>query len=201
MLAAARLSEAFWAEASQHFNLIANITPWKKDNKFTADSYQRLHGRPFSYHLLKIWGCKRFVFDQNKDQSNLVPRAIRGIYIGMAHDQITAQSWTHRIYIPLENRFVQSGQVQFLQNWERSPEVIFPPSYHIDREKDDYNVEVYDKRLHGVFHLDLEDGIHYVVRRVFERDGLELAEKLPWPGPLILGWKLFISEMFSGCYT
>ena len=58
MLTAARLPEAFWAEASRHFCLIANITPWKSENKFTVDSYQRLHGRPFAYHLLRIWGCK-----------------------------------------------------------------------------------------------------------------------------------------------
>ena len=50
-LAAAKLPEAFWAEASRHFYLIANITLWKKNNGFTVDSYQRLHGRPFADHL------------------------------------------------------------------------------------------------------------------------------------------------------
>ena len=62
LLAAARLSKAFWAEASRHFCLIANITLWKKNNEFTVDSYQRLHGRAFPYHLLKIWGSKCFVY-------------------------------------------------------------------------------------------------------------------------------------------
>ena len=95
MLAAARLPEAFWVEASRHFCLIANITPWKKNNEFTVDSYQRLHSRPFAYHLLRIWGSKCFIYDQYRDESNLVPKAIRGIFVGMAHDQITAQSWTY----------------------------------------------------------------------------------------------------------
>ena len=153
ILATARLPEAFWADVSRHFCLIANIAPWKKKSEFTVDSYQRLHGRPFPYHLLKIWGCKCFVFDQRRDQSNLAPRAIRGIYVGMAHDQITAQSWTHRVYIPVQNRFVHSGQEQFLENLQRTPEAILPRSYFIDREKDEYNVEVYDKRLRGVVHL------------------------------------------------
>ena len=111
MLAVTRIPEAFWAETSRHFCLIANITPWKKNNEFTVDIYQRLHGRAFPYHLLKMWGCKCFVYDQQRDLSNFTPRAIRGIYVGAAHDQSTAQSWTHRIYIPAQNRFVHSGQL------------------------------------------------------------------------------------------
>ena len=39
MLAAARLSEAFWAEASRHFCVISNILPWKKNNEYSVDSY------------------------------------------------------------------------------------------------------------------------------------------------------------------
>ena len=181
MLAAARLPEAFWAEASRHFCLIANITPWKKEGSFEIDSYQRLHGRPFAYHLLRVWGSKCFVYDQLRDASNLSPRAIRGIYVGLAHNQITSLSWTHRVYIPTQNRFVHSGQVQFLEKLIRTPEMILPPSYAIDREREEYDVDVYDSKLRGSVHMDPEDGIHYSVRRVFERDGLALVERLPWP--------------------
>ena len=181
MLTAARLPEAFWAEASRHFCLIANITPWKLENKFTVDSYQRLHGRPFAYHLLRIWGCKCFVYDQQRDQSNLTPRALRGIYVGMAHDQITAQSWTHRIYVPNQNRFIHSGQVQFLEDLQRTPEMILPPSYGIDKEKEEYNTDEYNKKLSGLIHFDPEEGIYYSVKRVFEKDGLAFVERIPWP--------------------
>ena len=178
MLTAARLPEAFWAEASRQFCLISNILPWKKNNEYSVDSYQRLHGRPFTYHLLRIWGCKCFVYDQQKDHSNLAPRALRGIYVGMAHDQITAQSWSHRIYVPTQSRFINSGQVHFLEDVQRTPETILPPSYHIDKEKDEFDV---NKKLRGVVHLDPEDGIFYVIRKVFERNGLALVERLPWP--------------------
>ena len=181
MLAAARLPEAFWAEASRHFCLIANITPWKKEGTFEVDSYQRLHGRPFAYHLLRVWGSKCFVYDQNRDASNLTPRAIRGIYVGLAHNQVTSLSWTHRVYIPTQNKFVHSGQVQFLEKMTRTPEMLLPPSYNIDRENDEYDVDAYDAKLRGSVHIDPEDGIHYSVRRVFEKDGLALVERLPWP--------------------
>ena len=116
-----------------------------------------------------------------RDQSNLAPRALRGIYVGMTHDQITAQSWTHRIYVPTQNRIINSGRVHFLENSYRTSETILPPSYSIDREKDEYNVEEYDKKLRGVVHLDSEDGIYYVVRQVFEHNGLALVKRLPWP--------------------
>ena len=89
----------------------------------------------------------------------------------MAHDHITAQSWTHKIYVPTQNRFVHSGQEQFLENLERTPQTILPPSYHIDNERNDYDVEEYDKKLCGLVHLDPKDGIYYAVRKVFERDG------------------------------
>jgi hypothetical protein len=181
LLTSARLPEAFWAEASRHFCLISNILPWKKNNEYSVDSYQRLHGRAFPYHLLRIWGCKCFVYDQQRDQSNLTPRALRGIYVGMAHDQITAQSWAHRIYIPAQNRFVISGQVHFLENVQRTLEIILPPSYNIDKEKDEFDVNEYDKKLRGVVHLDPEDGIYYVVRQVYEHNGLALVKRLPWP--------------------
>ena len=59
--------------------------------------------------------------------------------------------------------------------------MILPPSYSIDREKVAYDVDTYDKKLHGTIHYDPEDGIYYSVRRVFEREGLAVAEKLPWP--------------------
>ena len=68
-----------------------------------------------------------------------------------------------------------------MENLQRFPETILPPSYFIDKEKDEYNAEEYDKKLRGVVHLDPEDGIYYVVRKVFERDGLVLVERLPWP--------------------
>ena len=74
MLAAARFPEAFWAEASRYFCLIANSTPWKKNYEYTVDSYQRLHGRPFAYHLHHVWGSKCFIYDQYRDESNLVPK-------------------------------------------------------------------------------------------------------------------------------
>ena len=71
--------------------------------------------------------------------------------------------------------------MHFLENIQRTFETILPPSYSIDREKDEYNVEEYNRRLKGVIHLDPEDGISYVIRKVFERNGLALVERLPWP--------------------
>ena len=59
--------------------------------------------------------------------------------------------------------------------------MLLPPSYAIDRQKEEYDVDVYDSKLRGSIHMDPEDGIHYSVRRVFERDGLALVERLPWP--------------------
>ena len=59
--------------------------------------------------------------------------------------------------------------------------MILPFSYVIDKENEEYNIEEYDKKLHGVVHLDPEDGIYYTVRKVFEKDGLALVERLPWP--------------------
>ena len=90
----------------------------------------------------------------------------------MAHEQITAQSWRYRVFIPTQNRFVHSGQVQFLENLERTPETILPPSYHLDKERNDYDVDIYDRKLRGTIHLDPENGIYYSMRRVFEKDGL-----------------------------
>jgi hypothetical protein len=63
----------------------------------------------------------------------------------------------------------------------RTPEMLLPPSYNIDRENDEYDVDAYDAKLRGSVHIDPEDGIHYSVRRVFEKDGLALVERLPWP--------------------
>ena len=68
-----------------------------------------------------------------------------------------------------------------MENIQRTPEAILPPSYYIDKEKEEYNVDEYDRKLRGVVHLDPEDGIFYVVRKVFERDGLVLVERIPWP--------------------
>ena len=68
-----------------------------------------------------------------------------------------------------------------MENLYRTSETILPPSYSLDREKDEYNVEEYDRKLRGVVHLDPEDGIFYVIRKVFERNGLALVERLPWP--------------------
>ena len=45
----------------------------------------------------------------------------------MANDRITAQSWTHRMYVPNQNRFVHSGQVLFLENLQRTPETTLVP--------------------------------------------------------------------------
>ena len=59
--------------------------------------------------------------------------------------------------------------------------MLLPPSYNIDRENDEYDVDAYDAKLRGSVHIDPEDGIHYSVRRVFEKDGLALVERLPWP--------------------
>ena len=59
--------------------------------------------------------------------------------------------------------------------------MILPQSYAIDREREEYDVDVYDSKLRGSVHMDPEDGIHYSVSRVFERDGLALVERLPWP--------------------
>ena len=62
-----------------------------------------------------------------------------------------------------------------------TPETILSPSYDIDQENDEYNIEEYNKKLRGVVHLNPEDGIYYTVRKVFERGGLALVEGLPWP--------------------
>ena len=88
----------------------------------------------------------------------------------MAHGQITAQSWTHRIYIPIQNRFVHSGQVQLLENLQRTPEMILSPSYGIDKEKGEYNTDEYNKKLSGLVHFDPEDGVYYSKKRVFDTE-------------------------------
>lgn len=43
-----------------------------------------------------------------------------------------------------------SGQVQFLEDLQGTPEMILPPSYGIDKEHDEYNVDEYNnKKLNG----------------------------------------------------
>ena len=66
--------------------------------------------------------------------------------------------------------------MHFLENVQRTLEIILPPSYNIDKEKDEFDVNEYDKKLRGVVHLDPEDGIYYVVRQVYEHNGLALVK-------------------------
>ena len=115
------------------------------------------------------------------NQSHLVPWAIRGIYVGMAHDQVTAHFSVHS---NTQYRFVHSGRVQFSENLDRSPETIVPPSYFIDREKEGVNdVELYDRILRGVKHLDMEDGIDYYMPNVMVSFGKNLSHRCPHPSP------------------
>ena len=59
--------------------------------------------------------------------------------------------------------------------------MILPASHAIDQENDEYNIEEYNKKLRGVVYLNPEDGIYHTIQKVFERDGLALVERLPWP--------------------
>ena len=181
MLAAARLPEAFWEEASRHATLLTNIVPWKRNGELTVDSYSRLHRKPFPFHLLRVFGCKAFVFDKAQDSSNLVPRSLQGIYCGFAQDQITEQGWAYRIFVPSQNRFIHSGQVKFFEDIDRGPEMLLPPSFLADLESEEFDVDKYHRKMVGQIHIDHEDGIFYTVKRVFAKEGMALVERLPWP--------------------
>ena len=181
MLTMARLPEHFWKEASALATLILNVTPWKKDGKYQLDSYSRLTGRVFPYHLLRIFGSKAFVYDTQRDTSNLTARALQGIFCGFAKDMITEVSWAYRIYIPAQHRFIHSGYVQFVETVGRSPEQVLSPIILADLESTVFNVDEWNKALKKTIHFDHEDCTYYVTTRVREYQGLAVVDRLPWP--------------------
>ena len=133
------------------------------------------------YHLLRIFGSKAFVYDTQRDTSNLTARALQGIFCGFAKNMITEVSWAYRIYIPAQHRFIHSGYVQFVETVGRSPEQVLSPIILADLESTVFNVDEWNKALKKTIHFDHEDCTYYVTTRVREYQGLAVVDRLPWP--------------------
>ena len=88
MLTLARFPDHFWKEASALATLILNVTPWKREGKFQVDSFLRLTETIFPYNLLRVFGCKAFVYDQQKRQLQPHAKGISGylLWIREGHD-------------------------------------------------------------------------------------------------------------------
>ena len=94
---------------------------------------------------------------------------------------ITEISWTYRIYIPSQHRFIHSGYVQFVEAIDRSPEQVLSPIILADLESTTFDVEKWNKALKKTMHFDHEDGTYYVTSRVREHRGLAVVDRLSWP--------------------
>jgi hypothetical protein len=77
-------------------------------------------GKTADYSILRIFGSKVHIFNYVKKDSR--PRAVHGIFVGYATDSITP-----KIYIPTEDKFVDSANISFRETDENPMSVQQPP--------------------------------------------------------------------------
>jgi len=87
----AALGHQWWSLAVKHICWLRNRLYHRsldiKDSKLSRSPYEVMRGRrPRDLMLAKVFGCDAWYLDHNRDKSELKPRGIRGVFVGVAHD-------------------------------------------------------------------------------------------------------------------
>jgi hypothetical protein len=120
LLATYKLPEEFWERAEIHAVYLLNRLPFMYKGRYAVDPLTLYTGKTADYSILRIFGSKVHIFNYVKKDSR--PRAVHGIFVGYATDSITP-----KIYIPTDDKFVDSANISFRETDENPMSVQQPP--------------------------------------------------------------------------
>ena len=109
LLIDAALPPRFWGEAVMVAVHIRNRMPCSA-NKGDISPFQARYGYPPDLRHLRPFGCTAYVHI-TAHKTKVMPRALRGIFIGYGHDVSGQKGW--RVFLPHNNSVVTSTNVTF----------------------------------------------------------------------------------------
>ena len=125
MLFAAQLSKGFWGEAVVTACYLKNRSPHKGLMKANLEvtPYQAWSGKHPSVNHLRVFGCRASVLIPEINRGKLDPKSWTGIMVGYA------QYRGYRIWDPIKRRIVESRNVMFDENLNKTGRPILTRDY------------------------------------------------------------------------
>ena len=173
MMMHAGLPPPYWEKATGHACLILDIQPNQTADGWAREAYFLWTGLIYDYSLLRTWGSRCYATNHT-GLKDFGAKSVEGIYVGMKQSMITHE---YEMFLPLKNKFIQSGSVTFCEHVGRSePERLLPPVMTIPRDVRGLLPEHY-QNLVDTIHFDNEEGVQYRVLKVYSSKGLVIVDR------------------------
>jgi len=180
MLTRSGLPKIWWGKAYKAAQYIIRRMPTTTARGYMTPIEAMPGGEPPSWEWMRVWGCKAYVLkpkaDRRKDWDD---KAQVGYFVGYSEDTMGWQVW-----LPESDTYVTSVHVLFDESPPDRGEEYFK---ELDEAAAVFtlpgtkSVQEY-KYLENKYHIDDEDHLLYITKRVVERKGQIVAYRAPVTG-------------------
>ena len=180
MMTHAGLPDNYWEKAISYACLIRNIMPNATMHGYTREAYFKWYGLMFDYSRLRTWGSRAYAL-HHITYKDFRTKSTPGIFVGMAQDDIQYQ---YELFLPNAGAgtFITSGDVIFCEHVTRGePERLLPPISMVPKDLAPTNIEDYQYLVDTV-HVDDDDGLLYIVDKVYDHKGLIVVDRYSFDG-------------------